>query len=82
MILPPSYREMKVLRGLYLGNIGPASHFAGVGPKTFKDMLHNRWIVQVGEDTYGVERYKITEAGLAVFQSQRARHRRERQAKT
>jgi hypothetical protein len=78
----PNYREMKVLRGLYLGNVGPPSYFVGVGPKTFKNMLNNGWIVQAGEDPCGAQGYKITEAGLEVFQVQRARHRRERQAET
>ena len=63
----PTNREMKVLRGLCLGNIESADHFAGVGPKTYTDMLAKGWIEQAYDATYDVDGYRLTDIGQAAF---------------
>ena len=63
----PNNRELKVLRGLCLGNIEGPEHFAGIGPKTYADMLAKGWIEQAYDNTYGVDGYRLTEAGQTVF---------------
>jgi hypothetical protein len=63
----PDHREMKVLRGLCLGNVESAAYFAGVGQKTFERMIARGWIQEAYDTTYGVEGYRITELGNSVF---------------
>lgn len=59
----PDHREMKVLRGLCLGNIESPVYFAGVGKKTFEAMIRKGWIEEAYDPTYGVDGYRITEEG-------------------
>lgn len=59
----PTPREMKVLMGLCLNNIEDEAHFAGVGRKTFDEMLAKGWIERAICATYETDGYRITATG-------------------
>lgn len=64
----PNTREMKVLRGLCLGDIEEEAHFANVGQKTFDGLLAKGWIEHATDETYGTVGFRITAEGQAAFQ--------------
>jgi hypothetical protein len=64
----PNAKEMKVLRGLCLGDVEDEAHFAGVGPKTFEGLLAKGWIEHATDETYGTIGFRITPEGQAAFQ--------------
>lgn len=59
----PNSKEMKVLRGLCLGDIEDEAHFPFVGRKTFDGMIGKGWIEQATCETYGTVGYRITAKG-------------------
>lgn len=65
----PSAREMKVLRGLCLGDVEEEARFAGVGRKTFDALVAKNWIEHATDETYGTVGYQITPEGEAAFKS-------------
>lgn len=64
----PNSREMKVLRGLCLGDFEEEAHFAGVGRKTFDGLLAKGWIELATDETYGTVGFQITPEGQAALQ--------------
>lgn len=64
----PNTREMKVLRGLCLGEVEEEAHFAGVGRKTCDGLLANGWIEHATDETYGTIGFQITPSGQAALQ--------------
>jgi hypothetical protein len=58
---------MRVLRGLWLGDIEEEAHFAGVGRKTFEALVAKGWIEHATDETYGTDGYRITPQGEAAF---------------
>jgi len=64
----PNIREMKVLRGLCLGDIEEEAHFANVGRQTFDGLLAKGWIEHATDETYGTVGFQITPEGQAAFQ--------------
>lgn len=63
----PNNKEMKLLRGLCLGDVEEEAHFAGVGRKTFDGLLAMGWIEHATDETYGTIGYQITPEGQAAF---------------
>lgn len=63
----PDSREMKVLRGLCLGEVEEEAHFAGVGRKTLEALIAKGWIEHATDDTYGTVGFRITPQGEAAF---------------
>lgn len=64
----PNTREMKVLRGLCLGDVEEEAHFARVGRKTFKGLLAKGWIEHAKGETYGTIGFQITLSGEAALE--------------
>lgn len=62
----PNSKEMKVLRGLCLGDIEDEAHFPSVGRKTFDAMIAKGWIERATCETYGTVGYQITVEGEAA----------------
>jgi hypothetical protein len=58
---------MKVLQGLCLGTVEESAYFPGVGAKTFQALIDKGWIKEAYDPTYGVQGYRITEEGSAVY---------------
>ena len=65
----PTSREMKVLRGLCLGEIEDAAYFPFVGPKTFDTLIAKGWIEPASCSTYGTEGFRITALGQQAFEA-------------
>jgi hypothetical protein len=63
----PNAKEMKVLRGLCLGDIEEEAHFANVGRKTFDGLLNKGWIEHATDETYGTVGFRITPSGQAAL---------------
>lgn len=63
----PNDREMKVLRGLCLGNVEAESYFPGVGRKTFDALMARGWITRAIDETYDTDGWKITEDGEVAY---------------
>lgn len=61
-------KEMKVLRGLCLGDVEDEAHFAGVGRKTFDGLLAKGWIEHATDETYGTMGFQIPPAGEAALE--------------
>lgn len=64
----PNTKEMKVLRGLCLGDVEDEAHFAGVGRKTFDGLLAKGWIEHATDETYGTIGFQITPSGEAALE--------------
>lgn len=64
----PNTKEMKVLRGLCLGDVEDEVHFAGVGRKTFDGLLAKGWIEHATDEIYGTMGFQITPAGEAALE--------------
>jgi hypothetical protein len=63
----PNSREMKVLRGLCLGNVEDESHFAFVGRKTFDALAAKGWIARAYDETYDTDGWRITPIGEEAY---------------
>jgi hypothetical protein len=64
----PNAKEMKVLRGLCLGDVKEEARFVGLGRKTFDGLLAKGWIEHAMDETYGTIGFRITPEGQAAFQ--------------
>ena len=64
----PNTKEMKVLRGLCLGDVEDEAHFAGVGRKTFNGLLAKGWSEHATDETYGTIGFQITPSGEAALE--------------
>lgn len=67
-MVQPTRREMVVLSELCLGTVEAPSQFVRVGKKTLTELVARGWIVPARDDHYGVDGYKITEAGSAAYE--------------
>jgi hypothetical protein len=63
----PSTREMKVLRGLCLGNVEAETYFAFAGRKTFDELFAKGWIERAHDETYDTNGWRITPAGEVAY---------------
>lgn len=63
----PSSRELRVLKKLGLGTVEDPANLVGAGPKTLEGMLSKGWIERAYDAYYGVDGFRLTEAGDAVW---------------
>jgi len=63
----PNWRELNVLQELCLGSVEPSANFRDAGKQTIAGMIAKGWIEEGVCEHYGVEGYRITEAGTAIF---------------
>lgn len=64
----PNHREIKILRGLCLGEIEDEAHFPFIGRKTFDALIAKGWIERATCETYGTVGYRITVDGQEAHQ--------------
>lgn len=64
----PNFRELNVLKRLGLNTVESPANLVGAGAKTLAALLSKGWIERAYDEYYGVDGFRLTEAGNAVWE--------------